>query len=241
LVSGAIAIGIAFVLVVRGKPDLAALTGFVMGLVSAGIAYLLTRGLLALPRAFGKSYRPGIWPFVIVFLLLLVAIRPMVRFVLVTNHAKAIAPEQNDGGYGLEGWTEEATGSNIIDPSEVAPRGTRVWRDTNGLVSFFYPLGVRPELPEPNFYALLLSKPLNGGDQACPDGMHGVDECWRDCPSGTTAAAEWSAECIDWAEPIVDRGLLGGCPTGYVDHPANPKQCVLPVVAEQVLRKAAGK
>ncbi len=36
-------------------------------------------------------------------------------------------------------------------------------------------------------------------------------------------------------EPVVDRGLLGGCPTGYVDHPADPKKCVLPIVAERML------
>lgn len=38
------------------------------------------------------------------------------------------------------------------------------------------------------------------------------------------------------AEPIVDRGTFG-CPTGYVDHPADPSKCVLPVVAERIMER----
>lgn len=37
------------------------------------------------------------------------------------------------------------------------------------------------------------------------------------------------------APRIVDRAITGGCPAGYVDHPADPKQCVLPYVAERML------
>lgn len=40
-------------------------------------------------------------------------------------------------------------------------------------------------------------------------------------------------------EPVVDRSALGGCPRGYVDHPADASKCVLPVVAERILARAA--
>lgn len=37
-------------------------------------------------------------------------------------------------------------------------------------------------------------------------------------------------------QTYVARGALGSCPAGYVDHPANPAQCVLPIIAERMLR-----
>lgn len=40
----------------------------------------------------------------------------------------------------------------------------------------------------------------------------------------------------DPAKPIVDRGFFG-CPGGYVDHPSDPKKCVVPAVAERVYRR----
>lgn len=36
---------------------------------------------------------------------------------------------------------------------------------------------------------------------------------------------------------FVDRGWFGGCPTGYVDHPADPKKCALPYAAARILRR----
>lgn len=39
-------------------------------------------------------------------------------------------------------------------------------------------------------------------------------------------------------EPFVKRGWFGRCPTGYVDHPADPKKCALPHVAERMLERA---
>jgi hypothetical protein len=41
------------------------------------------------------------------------------------------------------------------------------------------------------------------------------------------------------APVIVDRGTFGGCPSGYVDHPSDPKRCVLPLAAAQALGRAA--
>jgi hypothetical protein len=38
------------------------------------------------------------------------------------------------------------------------------------------------------------------------------------------------------APPIVKRGIFGGCPTGYVDHPSNPEQCALPWAADRMMR-----
>lgn len=39
-------------------------------------------------------------------------------------------------------------------------------------------------------------------------------------------------------EPIVDRRMILGCPSGYVDHPYDPKKCVLPIMAERALQRA---
>lgn len=38
-------------------------------------------------------------------------------------------------------------------------------------------------------------------------------------------------------EAIVDRGLFGRCPAGYVDHPNDPSKCVVPALAERHYRR----
>lgn len=57
-----------------------------------------------------------------------------------------------------------------------------------------------------------------------------LDEAWR----RVQAAARSKAP-----DYVVDRGAFGGCPTGYVDHPADPAKCALPVVAERMLDRAS--
>lgn len=63
-----------------------------------------------------------------------------------------------------------------------------------------------------------------------------LDESWRRVQAAKVASAKSQAP-----EYIVDRGLLGGCPDGYVDHPADPKKCALPVVAARMLDRATGR
>ena len=48
------------------------------------------------------------------------------------------------------------------------------------------------------------------------------------CPEGQVYQFE---HCIDRPDRYVKRGVFGGCPTGYVDHPRVPELCTLPAVA----------
>ena len=55
----------------------------------------------------------------------------------------------------------------------------------------------------------------------------------------TPAAASTSTAPVSEATSyFAPRKITGSCPTGYVDHPADPKQCALPVVAERMLARA---
>lgn len=68
----------------------------------------------------------------------------------------------------------------------------------------------------------------------CPEGLELVEPtgaCAKPCPRGQ----ERSGEACTPAG-IVERGWFG-CPAGYVDHPADPDKCVLPYVAERMLRR----
>lgn len=51
------------------------------------------------------------------------------------------------------------------------------------------------------------------------------------CPEGQNRV---HGVCVDPAPRVVRRGLLGGCPIGYVDHPRAPELCALPYVAERL-------
>lgn len=51
------------------------------------------------------------------------------------------------------------------------------------------------------------------------------------CPSETLATKDGGC-----APFYSSRNVLGNCPSGYVDHPADPSQCALPVVAKRILR-----
>lgn len=53
------------------------------------------------------------------------------------------------------------------------------------------------------------------------------------CPKGQVFKFE---HCIDKPERYVKRGVFGGCPAGYVDHPATPELCTLPAVAAHMAR-----
>lgn len=44
-------------------------------------------------------------------------------------------------------------------------------------------------------------------------------------------------ECVRDIPRVVDRGFFG-CTHGYVQHPADPEKCVLPVIAEKILHRA---
>lgn len=70
----------------------------------------------------------------------------------------------------------------------------------------------------------------------CPAGFKPVgDTCFRICKTGYHASAAGDeGKCVKDIAPVVDRGFLGGCPTGYTDHPFDPKKCVLPGVAARI-------
>ena len=54
-------------------------------------------------------------------------------------------------------------------------------------------------------------------------------------PAAVSASALPANESANYFAP---RTMTGSCPTGYIDHPADPKQCALPVVAERMLARA---
>lgn len=68
----------------------------------------------------------------------------------------------------------------------------------------------------------------------CPQGLELVEStgaCAKPCPKGLERSGE---ACVH--ARMVDRGWFG-CPGGYVDHPADPHKCVLPYIAERMLRR----
>ena len=65
------------------------------------------------------------------------------------------------------------------------------------------------------------------GEPPPPVAADGSVQCeWGHVPSG--------GKCWPWH---TERGPLGGCPTGYVDHPIKPDQCSLPLVAERIKQR----
>ena len=151
-----------------------------------------------------------------------------------------------------QGWTEENTGAGIVDPFEQVPAGTRYYTDAEGTVFKLYPPGVMPDARPANPFGVLDSYEWGppgairgpGGPPpgmvatSCAAGFHlTAGHCWKDCPEGYHAVEAGSEQCIKDIKPIIDRGLFGGCSTGYVDHPTDPKKCVLPAVAERYYRR----
>jgi hypothetical protein len=67
---------------------------------------------------------------------------------------------------------------------------------------------------------------------------------WLLATSTSTATSPPAAELAGTAPTeeannyFTSRTITGSCPAGYVDHPADPKQCALPVVAERMLARA---
>lgn len=53
-----------------------------------------------------------------------------------------------------------------------------------------------------------------------------------------TVTAVLMCGCGSASGPVVDRGFVG-CPSGYVAHPTNPKQCVLPAIAARYYARFA--
>lgn len=87
--------------------------------------------------------------------------------------------------------------------------------------------------------ALLLAVALPAGAQVqtCPAGFRAIgNQCFKVCPEGKHAAAAGVDRCDKDVPLMVKRGFFGGCPGGYVNHPVDPKQCVLPAVADRMRR-----
>lgn len=73
-----------------------------------------------------------------------------------------------------------------------------------------------------------------GGDVVNADGLapyHGKVIPTDTCLEGQR---RMQGHCVDPAFRVVRRGTLGRCPSGYVDHPAHPALCALPIVAERI-------
>ncbi|EPG5379809.1 TPA: hypothetical protein UN285_000433 [Stenotrophomonas maltophilia] len=83
---------------------------------------------------------------------------------------------------------------------------------------------------EPNPYARY-------AQPQCAAGFKPVGKsCFKVCPDGQHAPAANLDRCEKDVPQFVKRGFFGGCPTGYVGHPADPRQCTLPIIAERMLR-----